>query len=402
MPEGWVATTLGALATINPDNTNGWPNDRRIRYVDLAAVSEEQGINLDAVREYAYGSAPGRARRVVRTGDVLVATVRPYLRGFGVVPDSLDGQVASTGFAVIRALPGAALSDFIWAVVRSDGFVEHLNARATGSNYPAVRPADVASFRCVLPPIGEQRRIADFIAAFDEVETRLMAEGERARKVQGGLAHLLISRGEYSHISVGEVTTVTQGWTIPKELQGQPEGEIPFFKIADTNRDANQVELVETENWVSLAQVVELKLRVWPPGTVVFPRVGATVLTEKRRILVRESLCDDNFLAAIPGPRVHANYLLAFFETVRFSDQVQRGSVPSLNQSHVKSLRIPLPDPEDQMVVAGLVDGARDIWRQSAIAASHVRSTRKAVLLDLLGGDRRIPATYDRLLDSVA
>jgi type I restriction enzyme S subunit len=164
--DGWTETTLGDVVTINPEAVKGLSQDAEIVYVDLSSVSAESGISADLYRG-AFGEAPGRARRVIRSQDVLVSTVRPYLKGFVLVPANLDGEIASTGFAVLRANPKKVLSGFIWATVGLNNFVDYLMDRATGSSYPAVRPDDVASFELSLPPLVEQKRIVDILSSMD-------------------------------------------------------------------------------------------------------------------------------------------------------------------------------------------------------------------------------------------
>jgi restriction endonuclease S subunit len=164
--EGWTETTLGGVVAVNPEAAKNLAQDDEIVYVDLSSVSADSGISSDLYRGN-FGEAPGRARRVIRSNDVLVSTVRPYLRGFALVPEYLDGAIASTGFAVLRADPKSALSGFVWAIIGTSTFVEYLMDRATGSSYPAVRPDDVASFKFRVPPLVEQKQIVDQISKFD-------------------------------------------------------------------------------------------------------------------------------------------------------------------------------------------------------------------------------------------
>ncbi len=168
MRDGWRETTLGEVVEVNPESMSTSSAPATFRYVDLSSVTPTRGIDEVELASYSLETAPGRARRIIRRGDVLVSTVRPYLRGFGYVSSSLDGEVASTGFCVLRAIPAIIESGLIWALVRTPDFVGHLMTRATGSNYPAVRSPDVASFPLLLPPLDEQRRIVDLIAAVDE------------------------------------------------------------------------------------------------------------------------------------------------------------------------------------------------------------------------------------------
>ena len=190
--DDWTETTLGHVVQVNSENTRGFDSDDEITYIDLSSVSKEIGISDDLYRG-TYSDAPGRARRVVRSQDVLIATVRPYLRGFAVIPTSLDGAVASTGFAVLRAVANEIRPSFLWAIVGMDEFVDFLMERATGSSYPAVRPDDIASFPVLLPPIPVQDRIGAVVSSFDEVLASSESALKSARDVRSGLLADLLS-----------------------------------------------------------------------------------------------------------------------------------------------------------------------------------------------------------------
>lgn len=144
--------SMADVAVVNPEQASGWLADRAIQYIDISSVKPNaQGIDLAAVKSMVFGEAPGRARRVVRAGDLLVSTVRPALRSVARVPAKFDGQLASTGFAVLRARPDVS-SDLLWQVIRSDAFTSDMISKCTGSAYPAVRANDVATFEFGMPP----------------------------------------------------------------------------------------------------------------------------------------------------------------------------------------------------------------------------------------------------------
>lgn len=170
----WTEVTLGDVADINPESTpRYWPADQAIRYIDIASVSWTRGIDSTLIASTSFGEAPGRARRIVREGDVLVSTVRPNLRAFAQVPGEFDGEVASTGFAVVRAKEGRIAEGFAWALISSDRFANDMVSRTTGSNYPAVRAEDVKSYKFALPPLLVQERIVEVISAVDNQITAL-------------------------------------------------------------------------------------------------------------------------------------------------------------------------------------------------------------------------------------
>ena len=156
----WVETTLGEVTQINPEQARDFDSERLIKYVDLSTVT------FDPIP---FNEAPGRARRIVRENDVIVATVRPYLKGFAFVNKDFNEQIASTGFCVIRAESELILPELVWALVGSDDFVDFLIRRSTGSSYPAVRPIDISEFSFMLPPFKDQEMVSQLIRTFDQL-----------------------------------------------------------------------------------------------------------------------------------------------------------------------------------------------------------------------------------------
>ena len=156
VPDGWCLARLGDVAEVN---CSTWDrlDGSSILYLDLTTVIAP-GI-LSAPKELAATEAPSRARRRVKSGDILVSTVRPNLRGFARVLQAPDNLVASTGFAVLTPLAEVDGS-FVYHQIMTEQFAGYLEKATTGQAYPAVRPSDVTSYAIHLPPLGEQRAIA--------------------------------------------------------------------------------------------------------------------------------------------------------------------------------------------------------------------------------------------------
>ena len=86
-PDGWRPVNLGGLARVNPGQLGSRTDpDHLLEYLDIAAI-EHPGV-IGASRTFRLSEAPSRARRLVREGDILVSTVRPYLRNFAPCPRS--------------------------------------------------------------------------------------------------------------------------------------------------------------------------------------------------------------------------------------------------------------------------------------------------------------------------
>ena len=191
----WVETTLGEVTQINPEQARDFDSERLIKYVDLSTVTFDNGIDSE-IDPIPFNEAPGRARRIVRENDVIVATVRPYLKGFAFVNKDFNEQIASTGFCVIRAESELILPELVWALVGSDDFVDFLIRRSTGSSYPAVRPIDISEFNFMLPPFKDQETVSQLIRTFDQLIKNSTNQINSTQNLRSGLLSDLLS-GEH-------------------------------------------------------------------------------------------------------------------------------------------------------------------------------------------------------------
>lgn len=146
VPEGWQKIKLGELAEINRETL---PSTYRgqIEYVDISAVTPGR-INETTIYEFA--DAPGRARRVVRHGDIIWSCVRPNRRSHAVIWQPPSNLIVSTGFAVIT--PVKLPTSFLYAAVTADTFVGYLENHAHGAAYPAVLARDFENAEIIVPP----------------------------------------------------------------------------------------------------------------------------------------------------------------------------------------------------------------------------------------------------------
>ncbi|MEP7283706.1 MAG: restriction endonuclease subunit S, partial [Rubrivivax sp.] len=113
--------------------------DSVIEYVEISGVDEGRGITQ--TQTLAFGSSPSRARRVVRDGDVLISTVRTYLRAIATVSNPPPNLIASTGFAAIR--PRRVHPGFLGYMLHCEYVMSEVIARSVGISYPAINASDL-------------------------------------------------------------------------------------------------------------------------------------------------------------------------------------------------------------------------------------------------------------------
>lgn len=136
--------------------------DQMFTYIDLSAIDQDRK-QVVGDRQVLGIDAPSRARQLVEAGDVLVSTVRPNLNGVALISTALHQATASTGFCVLRPQREKLDSSYLFHWVRSPRFVADMVRKATGASYPAVSDRIVLESRLPLPPLPEQRRIAQML-----------------------------------------------------------------------------------------------------------------------------------------------------------------------------------------------------------------------------------------------
>ncbi|MGH2270852.1 restriction endonuclease subunit S [Anaerohalosphaeraceae bacterium U12dextr] len=170
-PKGWpIAPIDEMVAPIERRDPTGQPDDP-FTYIDIAGVDGQLGV-ISIAKTLIGAEAPSRARQVIKTNDVIVSTVRPYLRATALVPAEYNNQICSTGFCVLRAKSGVGFG-FLYALSRLKWFTDQLNTLARGASYPAVTDSDVFNLR-VPQPIAQgllksfDRQVLDVLALQDK------------------------------------------------------------------------------------------------------------------------------------------------------------------------------------------------------------------------------------------
>ena len=177
VPKGWALCKIRDV--LEPvEKTRNDEQNREIWYVDISSI-DNQSHRITAAKRLNLSEAPSRARQKIRFGDVLFSTVRPYLRKIAAVDKQFDGEIASTGFAVLRSVKGVDPRYLFYKSISHD-FVSALTGEQYGVSYPAVKEEQVHAQPLELPPLNEQRRIVEILDARLEAADKLEAETDAA------------------------------------------------------------------------------------------------------------------------------------------------------------------------------------------------------------------------------
>ena len=186
-------------------------------------------------------------------------------------------------------------------------------------------------------------------------------------------------------VRIEEIADVRGGSSFPKEYQGNTEGQYPFYKVSDMNLIGNEVLMQDSNNWVEEDTVKTLRAKLFLKDTVIFPKVGAAVHTNKKRMLSSDGLVDNNVMGiAVRDNNLCVPYfLLYWFESIDLANLSNPGPLPSITAAKVKNTEIPLPSLPEQRAIASVLGTIQEakFARQKEIALER---ERKAALMDYL------------------
>ena len=136
------------------------------KYIDLESVV---GTRINKIREERKESAPSRAQRLAKKGDVFYQTVRPYQKNNYLFKlDEID-YVFSTGYAQLRPIFKRCDSDFLLILLQNNRFLSKVLDRCTGTSYPAINVNDLIEILIALPSYEEQQAIGVYFSNLDNL-----------------------------------------------------------------------------------------------------------------------------------------------------------------------------------------------------------------------------------------
>ncbi len=248
----WLPATVGDACLPTSQTDPARSGSTTFRYVDIAGIDRDAKA-ISRADELPCTEAPSRARKAIRAGDVLVSTVRPNLNAVALVPEQLDGEIASTGFAVLRANPDLLHSRFLFYWAQHREFVDFLVANATGASYPAVTDGVVRRARLPLATPKEQSRIVEILDEADRLRRlRREADAKAARilpvlflKMFGDPA---TNPDKWPSANLDSVAEIISGATKGRQLNGSKTVELPYMRVAnvkDGYLDLSSIKTIE-------------------------------------------------------------------------------------------------------------------------------------------------------------
>lgn len=402
-----------------------------VRPVDAVPVDWRQTTLGGALAKSEGGGTPPRDVTTYWNGDIPWASVKDVVKGEGSTPEETitpTGLANSTsklipagtnifaarmgvGAAVRYPFPVAINQDlmaltpspalepgylFYWLQARKESFV----AVATGTTVKGIRKDVLLSFPMVLPPLDEQRRIAEVLRSVDEA---IAAEQQHEAQTKAVRAALLY---EHFHLAdwagddplpdgwqlalLDQVAKRGSGHTPNKKIADYWNGGIKWVSLQDTKR-LDQVYIAETAQQISEQGIANSSAVLHPDGMVVISR-DATV--GRSAITVGPMAVSQHFIAYCCGPKLDKHYLYYWLQRMKpVFERIGAGStIKTIGLPFFKGLRIALPPLARQQETAAMMLDVDQSILASGQSIATLSNLKTSLMSDLLSGRVRVPA----------
>lgn len=368
IPVGWNIVRLKETADCNsdvwPEDT---PEDTIINYIEISDVDEYRGIKN--WHELSFSSAPSRARRKVVLGDVIISTVRTYLKAIAQIVFTKNNLTVSTGFAVFRAKSIEA--NYLSHALHCDFFLSEVISRSVGVSYPAINSSEIANLFIPFPPLPEQQAIASFLDRECGKIDALIAEQERliallAEKRQAVISHA-VTKGLNPNVPMKDsgipwIGMVPEGWEVVRfsRLVAISEGQVDprneqyasMILVAPNHIEAGTGHL--REMITASDQNAESGKYLYKAGAVLYSKIRPSLA--KVVIAPVSGLCSaDMYPLTSRGSLSHLYLAWLMLSpgftawTVMESDRV---AMPKINREKLNEAMLPLPPLSEQLEIS--------------------------------------------------
>lgn len=214
-----------------------------IQYIDVSSVTKGSINNIQYLKTT---EAPSRAKRLVEKNDILYSTVRPNLEHYVFIKEDLEANtVASTGFVVITPKKGFVDPYYLHCLITRPQYTQYLSqiAEQAVSTYPTITPNVMADLELTLPPLSEQKRIANILSSFDNKIEILKKENKILEDIAQNIFKEWFVKYNFPNKD-GKPYKDNGGQMIDSELGPIPEGWRvgklgEYFPVTTGKRNAN-------------------------------------------------------------------------------------------------------------------------------------------------------------------
>lgn len=336
---------LGDIATY----INGYafkPEDRGTEGLPIIRIQDLTGnaYNLG----FYNGTYPERIE--INNGDVLIswsASLGVYIwnRGKALLNQHI--------FKVVFDKVEVNKMYFVFAIQYN---IKKMEAKTHGATMKHIVKKDFENTLVPFPSLEKQAKIAEVLSKVTRIiEVRQQELKKLDELVKGRFVEMFGDQETnpmgWNKVTIGDCCTLKSGTSLSADKENEG-GNIPYVKVGDMNYPGNEKYITTSSRFVSEETAGK---GLFPVGSVLFPKRGGAIGTNKKRMTMLPVCADLNVMGVFSNGDLVPEYLMAYFEMIDLGALSDGSSVPQINNKNISPLEICIPTMEHQKEFADFV-----------------------------------------------
>lgn len=336
---------------------------------------------------------------VIKKGDILFAGSGETKEEIGKSVAYLDDTVAYAGGDIIILRTKDVNAQYLAYSLNHGKLAVERAKLGQGHSVVHIYSKELTKLSISLPLIEEQNKIVSILSSWDkaiELKEKLIKQKKEQKK---GLMQKLITgdvrlagfQKAWKEGSIKDLGILKGGNGFPEKYQNYNSGKYPFFKVSDMNKEGNEKYLDVANNYISEKILSEIKATIIPKNSIVFAKVGAALLLERKRILKEDSCIDNNMMALTPKSTIDFTFVYYLLLNSKLSKVSNVGALPSMNATDVYKIKCKFPsDYLEQKAIGELLsmfDREIDTLMKEVV---EIKKQKSGLMQQLLTGKIRV------------
>lgn len=358
-----------------------------IRLIQTGNIGNGQYLDKPEKAKYITLETFNRLQcKAVLPGDILISRLPDPVGRACEVPQNIGQAITAVDCTIVRLNSSICNDRYFLNYTQSQRYFHELQTYLAGTTRTRISRKNLEKIEVPLPSLDEQRHIA---AVLDKV-TDLIAQ----RRAQLDKLDLLVKSrfvemfGDqetnplgWKQVTIGSCCTLKSGTSLPADKENEG-GTVPYVKVGDMNYPGNEDYITTSSRFVTESTA---GVGIFPVGTVIFPKRGGAIGTNKKRLTSLPICADLNIMGVTAGVQLLPQYLIAYFNMVDLGALGNGSSVPQINNKDIAPLLICLPPIKLQNQFSAFVEQVEKSKLTVRKSLDKLETMRKALMQQYFG-----------------
>ena len=417
IPSDWEVKTLGEIGSFSKGSgiSRSESNSGNLPAIRYGEIYTKHNDYIRAFYSHISKDVADKSTRLIQ-GDVLFSASGETKEDIGKTVTFLESTEAYAGGDIIIMSPKSPVNSmFLGYILNFPTIAKQKAMKAQGDAVVHITTDSLRKLQVSIPKtIGEQQRIATALSDVDTLINNLEKIIAKKKNIkQGAMQQLLTGRKRlpgfapakptYKQTELGKIPTdwevknladlgyFISGSGFPLKYQGCVDEKYPFYKVSDFSNDGNIFSMIIANNYVSEQTAKKLGCKIIPKNAILFAKIGAAIMLERKKICTRACCADNNMMAFTCYDFCDATFMNAALTMIKFADYSASSALPSLSSRTLGLILVVIPSSKaEQTAIANVFSDMDTEIATLETKLAKYRKLKTGMMQQLLTGKIRL------------